>query len=121
MALLHEVNLIPLIESQLGVECYLDIIPDESALPAAYVGYTAQSPLIRRQVNGYKIGEGEIHQVGLVAGSMSELASLANQFELLDNTSSADFQRVFVRLLTRDNSDNQSGVYRVIFELISIV
>lgn len=117
---LHESDLIKVIEAHTGHECYLDIIPDTSDLPACAVTNIGPSPMTQRVLSGGKVGDVGEQRVSLVASSMGELDSLVKSFELLDNTSNEYFRKIRVDFSSREPFDGQTNVFRVFYNLTSV-
>lgn len=117
MKTLHEKDLITVLSAHMGLPVYLDEVPEDNALPALTVTTVAPSPAVIRDTTGKKLGDASENIVAIVAGSMGELSTLVNQFQLLDNTSNEYFQRIRVDFRSRDPRESNVSVFRVLYNL----
>ena len=117
MGPLIEKELIKLIESATGVECYLGLAPDVAELPVAELGVSSDSPMNTRILGGRRVGNAVEIRIGLVANSMPELEELVNKYVLIDNTSNEYFQKIYTDFGGRDPFDGETTVFRVFYNI----
>jgi hypothetical protein len=82
---------------------YRDFVPENETSPA--VSFIDVSHTFNRVLDGSKSGRKSTWRVSVVASTSSEISTLVNLIETLDNTVTDEFQRVFI---IYQNGDPQS-------------
>ena len=114
---LHETEIIALVETRTGFQCYLDEVPNSVTLPALAVNNINYGAGNTRVLSGKKTGDRSEHRLSLITNTPTELNSLVNSVELLDNTSNDYFQRINVDLSSREPRQVGSNVVRAFYNL----
>ena len=119
--MLVENQIISVLESHTGFQCYLDEVPNSVTLPAlAITSLAGEGPLTSRVISGKKTGKTSEHRISLICNTMSQLANLVNSIELLDNTDNEYFQKIRVDLSSREPRQEGSNVVRAFYNLTAI-
>lgn len=85
-------KVIALLNSKLDVNVYMDFVPEGVTEPA--VAIINVSNLYNRVIEGSKYGGSAIWRVTVVAQRTSDVESIVESLEALDNTRNADFQKI---------------------------
>lgn len=83
-----------LLKTKISEVVYADFVPEGKALPA--VAFTHVADGFTRILNGNKSGLWNTWRVMCVGANRAESELLAEKLKELDNTSSTDFQNVFI-------------------------
>ena len=117
---LHETEIISLLKSHTGFNCFLDVVPDSVELPALALTNIGNDQMSTRVLSGRKTGRSSDHRISLICNTMDELDQLVNSIELLDNTTNDYFQRTTVDLSNREARQEGSNVVRAFYNLTVI-
>lgn len=98
-----------------GVSCYPDVVPETAELPA--ISYMHISDLRSRDLTGEVSGKRNTWRLSLVGKNLSSVSQLAATIENLDNSSSAEYQNVFIRFSTINSSDLSSPHRRAFVDI----
>ncbi len=101
-----------------GFKAYPDYTPGSQDLPA--MSYTWIAEPFRRQLNGVKTQKSERYRINVVAKNHTDLESLENALNLLDNTSDSVFQRVMLELQVQQPPDSESITLVSVYDLTVI-
>lgn len=85
------------------IKFYLDYIPEKKSLPAVSYQHVAHSAA--RLLDGTKSGQSDTWRLALVVDNIEDMGTLVNQVESLHNTTTNDYQRVFVRIVSGQSQD----------------
>lgn len=91
----------------LGLTVHDSFVPETQTSPAVALSNVAYDNA-GRVLEGEKVGIWSTWRVQVVAAATSDVESIVESLESLDNTSNANFQRVFVQLINEeDRQPNQ--------------
>ena len=89
-----------------GFNAFHNYIPQSATLPA--VSYTLVATPSDRILDGSKSGRHAVWRLQLVAMNATDLQTLENTLELLDNTGNVDYNRILVDPLNPVPQDTES-------------
>ena len=98
-----------------GNDVYFHYVPQNVNLPA--MAFMRVTPVFIRELNGVKTQEYIVWRVSCLANSMTELEQLENSLQLLDNTSTADYQRIQVLPALDQPRDSESTFFSTVVDI----
>jgi hypothetical protein len=98
-----------------GYKVYNNFVPENKS-PALAVSNITYSNSGRR-LSGKAFGKGSIHRISVVTKTDAESKDIVNKVLLLDNTTTDDFQRVYVEVTSVEPFEMSTPLRRVFIEL----
>jgi|TARA_R110000764_G_scaffold231623_2_gene323328 hypothetical protein len=105
-----------LLSSSASCDVYRDFIPEGATLPA--ISFVDITHAFSRVLDGSKTNKFDTWRLSLVCENSTDMSALVNEIETIDNTSTDEFQRIFVIYKNSDpQSDVDQGFYRSTIDL----
>ena len=103
----NRTKLITLLNTSLSVPVYSDFVPESVTDPAVAINNVSNP--FSRVIEGTKYGRSGIWRVTVVAKSTSDVESIIEELEALDNARNTDFQKIQVwHVNTESKEPNQT-------------
>jgi len=113
---MNDVKFYSLISSAVSCDVYRDFVPEGIALPA--ISFVDITHAFNRVLDGSKTNKFDTWRLSLIAENSTDMQTLVNEIETIDNTSTDGFQRIFVIYRNSDpQSDIDQGFYRSTIDL----
>ena len=109
--------LISLLKTTLGsgITVYSGTVPEGVTKPC--VGVSMASNADNRVIAGQKYGNSKVYRVTVFAPSESQIDTILDTLETLDNTKNADFQRVFGQWILTEAKQPGQVLARAFYDL----
>ena len=105
-----------LLSSIASCDVYRDFVPEGVNLPA--ISFVDITHAFSRILDGSKTNKYCTWRLSLICENSEDMGTLVNQIETIDNTSTDEFQRIFVIYRNSDpQSDIDQGFYRSTIDL----
>lgn len=98
-----------------GYPVYFHYVPQDVPLPA--IAFIRVTPVFARVLAGDKTQQYIVWRVTCIANSMAELEQLETSIKLLDNTRTADYQRIHVLPALDAPRDSESTFFSTIVDI----
>lgn len=109
--------LIALLKTTLGsgITVYSGTIPEGVTKPCVGVSMVSNSDV--RVIKGSKHGNAQVYRVTIFAPTESQIDTILDTLETLDNTKNADFQRIFGQWILTESKQPGQVLGRAFYDL----
>ncbi len=109
--------LIALLKTTLGsgITVYTGAIPEGVDKPCVQVGMVNNAD--NRVISGQKYGNAQVYRVTVFAPIQSQIDTILDTLETLDNTKNADFQRIFGQWILTEAKQPGQVLARAFYDL----
>lgn len=104
-----------LVETNLGVTVYSDMVPEGATYPCASLDEVANSS--SRVLSGLKYGKSSTWRVTVYATNKAVIKTMLDSLELLDNTHNSDFQRIFAQYVLTEKRQPGQAYDRAFYDI----
>ena len=109
------IKVIELLKTTLNVDVYSGEIPESQTNPALLLQDLAHN--YKRTTTGRKVKKSSNWRITVVAAMQSDVESILDKLEDMDNTRNQDFQRIFTNLVMREVGLNEQPYRRAFYDL----
>lgn len=109
--------LIALLKTTLGsgITVYTGTVPEGVTKPCVSVSMVSNSD--NRVISGKKYGNAQVYRVTIFAPTESQIDTILETLETLDNTVNADFQRIFGQWILTEPKQPGQALARAFYDL----
>ena len=108
---MNDANFYSMLSSLASCDVYRDFVPEGATLPA--ISFVDITHAFSRVLDGSKTNKYSTWRLSLIVENSTDMLTLVNELETIDNTSTDKFQRIFVIYRNSDpQSDIDQGFYR---------